>query len=420
MASKYTKINRSISEFKNFLDYYYQEYEALYKNMNPREGWKIPYLENELYGIVENLHGNLYEGIYPKLTSDSPATDSEIISAFQGIYDYLELAEKLVFDKVFEGYGDSPIGLAETLIFDLFSKAKEKLSEVLKLAKADLATEQVQEDNTSDVVGIIVATQTELEAVRQLLDSNGIDEGFDKYDSNIYYSGSFIYNDKSVRVIVTKTHHQGLAAASNSSTKLLVKYRPKYVFMIGHQAGNFNLERTHKLGHILISEECVDYQQVEVIQRKGDEEIIEEKDRKISIAIDSWLKSKIESFCRNQTILNSIKDTYSDSSIFPDELKAYIGKTVSGNALMRSATRFNDIVQKNPGLIGLDMETFGFYYACKNTFTEYHPKFASIKSISDYGEHLFKYSEECKAPIVRQNYACYTSANFLYHLIETL
>ncbi|MFT3796531.1 hypothetical protein [Flavobacterium sp.] len=416
MASSNTKIRRSITEFKNFLDYYQTDYDSLYRSIKPGEGWKIPYFENELYVLVENMHGQLYEGIYPKLTESHPATDTEIISSFRGSFDYLELAEKLLINPLFEAHKDSIIGLAETLIYDLFLKAKEKLSEVIELATKDLDAEKPEPLTFGDKFGIIVATQTEFDAVINLLKEKK-DEGYDPQDSNVYYSGYFEKDDKRIPIVVTKTHHQGLPAASTTTTKLILKYRPKFIFMIGHQAGNPALQRTHKLGHILICDECVDYQQTEIIQRKGDEEVIEEKDRKISILIDSWLKTRLNLFSQIQVTLNDIKSKHANNAAFPDELKAYSGKTVSGSALLRSATRFEEIAQKNPGLIGLDMETYGFYYACTNTLTENQPKFASIKSISDYAEHVPNYSPECKAPIVRQEYACHTSANFLHEFL---
>ena len=43
--------------------------------------------------------------------------------------------------------------------------------------------------------------------------------------------------------------------------------------------------------------------------------------------------------------------------------------------------------------------------------------FASVKSISDYGEQGANYDDLIKSPLTRQDYACYTSANFIYEFI---
>ena len=422
MASKHTRIKRSIEELKNFLEYYADEYRDAYKNIRPGQGWGIENFADEIYDLLNNIYGNLYDGLYQKLIEESPATDEEILNQIKSILVYFE-ESKTLFEKIEKKSDEKVLSLVESLVLDLVSKATYKLKEVIMLAEDDMKNFRT---TTSDLkfekkeqdllIGIITATLNEHNSVMSLL-KNHVISPFDEKDSNTYYEGFFEKENKRIKVVLTKTHHQGIPAASTTTTKLILKYNPKVIFMVGHQAGNKNLKDTHKLGHILIGEESVDYQQNEIIQKKGDNIVIEERDRKRSININSWLKSQLELFSQNQNILDAIKQGYSNKTKFVDQLKAYVGKIVSGSALLRSTSRFDEIISQNPGLIGLDMETHGVYYACQNTLTQLEPMFVSIKSISDFGEQGVNYEDALKLPSVRQEYACYTSANFIWHFI---
>jgi hypothetical protein len=41
MATKHTRIKRTIDEFKNFLEYYSDEYREAYLDISPSHGWRI-------------------------------------------------------------------------------------------------------------------------------------------------------------------------------------------------------------------------------------------------------------------------------------------------------------------------------------------------------------------------------------------
>lgn len=424
MASKYTRIIRAVDEFKNFLEYYAEDYFEAYRNIRPGQGWAIKYYPDRLFDLLNNLYHNLYEGIHPTLLDGNPSTDEEILDRFKSNLRMLENDVKL-FDRIIEKSEEKVLGFAEGAIYDLVDKAIHKLKEVITLAENDLNDFKTASSNLNSneqkqdfIIGIITATISEHNAVLELMAEKKI-SSYDANDSNSYYEGNFKKDDKSIKIVLAKTHHQGLPAAAITTTKLILKYKPAVIFMVGHQAGNKNLKSTHKLGHILIGEESVDYQQNEIIQKKGEDVIIEEKDRKRSINIAPWLKTQLELFSQKQSVLNSIKAKYKDNHKFSDDLKSYVGKIVSGSALLRSTDRFDEIISQNPGIIGLDMETHGFYYGCENTLTINPPMFASIKSISDFGEQGAAYEKATKLPSVRQEYACFTSANFIYEFIMT-
>src|SRR5690554_2724086 len=101
MASKHTRIPRAINEFKTFLEYYHDEYRDALKHIRPSEGWNIEYYRNEIYQLPIEMHSNLYEGIYPKLTPDNPVADEEILLSFKGCLGHFQNLNS-VFDKILD------------------------------------------------------------------------------------------------------------------------------------------------------------------------------------------------------------------------------------------------------------------------------------------------------------------------------
>lgn len=410
MASKHTKIQRTITEFKYFLDYYEDEYKDAFINIRPDKGLELRNVSDKVFDLINKLYNNLYDNIYPKLLVGNPATDEELLIIFNGTLMSLEN-----FIVQFQQVPDKDVlSLWESIVYQLADKAIYKLREVIQLANDDLKSFTIAKKDT--IIGIVTATLDEHKAVKQMI-SDGVIVPKDGSDSNIYYEGFFEKSGKKIRVVLTSTHHQGMAASSNTTTKLLLKFVPSMLFMIGHQAGNKNRKDLLKLGDIVVGDESVDYHQSEVIQKNGNTPSIVEKDKKISVHINSGLKAELMEFGHDFSLLSSIKEGYKDRSIFKHELKVHVGKIVSGGILLRSNDRFEEIIKENSGLFGLDMETYGFYYACQNSFIDNIPKFASIKSISDYGEHNTVYDKEVASKSVRQEYACYTSARFVFEFV---
>jgi len=88
------------------------------------------------------------------------------------------------------------------------------------------------------------------------------------------------------------------------------------------------------------------------------------------------------------------------------------GPMASGSAVIADIDKIQDIRIVNRKLIGIDMETFGVYYGCKSFESVHQTKFLSVESISDF-------ADKRKNDHFR-NYAGYTSARFIYALIEKL
>ncbi|MDO8316005.1 MAG: hypothetical protein Q7T12_00585 [Flavobacterium sp.] len=427
MASKHTKIPRAVNEFKLFLDYNSDSYFDASKNIKPSEGWNIPYHSSEIYDIVGNLEGNLYEGIYPKLSKENPAADEEIINAFKGALTLFE-SHNWVFEAIIkkkkEKEGEGYLGLAEGIVHELLYKAILKLKEVLQLAEEDILRDKtkrskVVKKTTEDTICIITATTEEFKTLQSKI-SNATPLPTDNDDSQIYQRGTINgKNGVKINVIFTQLHFQGIASASNTTTKMILAFKPKLVVMVGHAAGNKNLKRDLFIGDILICKEAIDYDSVILIDRgDANEPTIEVKEKPNPFKADSTLIQSLKNYALVTQNLQQIKRTSRHQDKMTHDLKFKDGKLISGDALVRSATWFQRVTRDNHEAIGLDMETFGVYYSAENTLKENKPLFVSIKSVSDFGENSNILPEAIRDQKIRVEYAIDTSINFFLNYAE--
>lgn len=425
MASKHTKIPRAVAEFKRFLDYNHSAYYEASKHIDSHGGWRIPYYSSEIFRLVANLEGNLYEGLYPKLTEENPAPDEEIMQTFRALLNQFT-QDSQVFEKIIakkkENGEDVYLTDAEGITHELVHKAIYKLKEVIQLAEEDLISSRTEpnqaevQGSTNDqqyLIGIVTATTAEFQAVKSKLTGSTQLPTFQD-DSQIYHDGVIAGNGKRISIILTQCHHQGTAAASTTTTKLILRYKPKLVVMLGHAAGNKKLLKTLNLGDLLICSEAVDYDQVTVIQSKGAKQKIKEKDRKVSVPADSTLISLLDQFASSGAMLSAIKQRFNGCNLFAHTLSYKVGKIISGDALVRSEKWFEKIIQDNTGAIGLDMETYGVYYSSLHTLFKNKPLFISIKSVSDFGSNNSRYPQGLESPEVRVPYAIHTSVEFFF------
>ncbi|HEY4325135.1 MAG TPA: hypothetical protein VGN20_14155 [Mucilaginibacter sp.] len=414
MASKYSRIKRATSYLKDFLNTNQDEYRDAAANLTLGQGWAAFLFDEEIYSLMANLEGSLYEELYPKLFEDNQAPDTEILDNISQLITRLEASLSL-FKKVADaeelGVLNTSAGIVQTLVFRVLYQLKE----TLELAEEDkrLGTMVPQTTVSSSCqIAIITATQEEFDAVRQLMTNFQKLPGGDN-DAINYYGGSFEDGTKSLSVILARGLHQGIAPAATVAGKLIWKFLPEYIVMLGHAAGSRKSTHKPNLGDIMIASSSVNYHQVVYKTRPGEDGQPElyESDRKMEIPADpSWVRN-IEEFARQTNVLPEIQSAYAHGNLF-EPLRALPGKLITGDALMRADEHFDKLIEDNAGSVGLDMETYGVYYAAEHTVFLKKPLFISLKSVSDYGGKGKEITKEQKP--LKTDYAAYTSAAFFY------
>lgn len=221
-------------------------------------------------------------------------------------------------------------------------------------------------------------------------------------DPLLYFKGKIsTLNGNEYKIIACAINRMGMQASSCVSTKLIEKFNIKQLFMTGICAGI--KERGINYGDIIISESITDYGSGKMVETEADDLIL--KPEPHQIPTEQHLISKLNSFLREEDKILQIQTKY--KGIKPTTLlTAKIGPTTSGSYVVSSEALVNSITSQNRKLLAIDMEGYGMYLAC-HFFNKTKP--LMIKSVCDFGD---KHKGDDY-----QNYASYTSANFLYSFI---
>ncbi|MBX7047307.1 MAG: hypothetical protein K1X86_15865 [Ignavibacteria bacterium] len=132
------------------------------------------------------------------------------------------------------------------------------------------------------------------------------------------------------------------------------------------------------------------------------------------IEIDATMVHLINELKSDKKMLEKVENNFTESTTDKKSntsLKVFLGPLASGSAVLADKKKLDKLRVNYRKLIGIDMETFGVYYAVKNYCSNNRIKVISIKSISDF-------ADQRKSDKYRK-YAAYTSASFIYNFIQT-
>jgi len=134
MASTLTKMERSVTEFKKFLEENNNEYYQAYDILPGRDP-----IEGQICWQFRNITDNLYEvgGLEGMLADNSTATDGEILFLFNGILVELEKLSPLL-KETFKKSGENPFYSNAITIQNLAAKTRSKLKEVIAAGEKDM------------------------------------------------------------------------------------------------------------------------------------------------------------------------------------------------------------------------------------------------------------------------------------------
>lgn len=256
-------------------------------------------------------------------------------------------------------------------------------------------------------VAIITASLDEFDSIKGLL--SDCSEIKTTNDNHMFYSGNLIGHSGLLRVVLPVPIAMGIEASVSVTTKALTYFNPKYVFMVGICAGN---KKVTKIGDIIIAEKALNYNQIVEVEKKDASTV--KKFMQNADSINTKLKTKLKLFSRSKMI-KEIRESYDDKEILTSDLSCIVGLMVTGSSLMRSESKIADINESYLNVLGLDMETYGFYFTSCNTFDNKQPYFVSIKSVSDFGDN----TNHKLSAMQRKKYALHTSSQALLKFIET-
>lgn len=220
-----------------------------------------------------------------------------------------------------------------------------------------------------------------------------------KNDPTIYFKGLIVDGSKSKSVVLA-------AAAAVLTAKLINNFRPQYISMVGIAAGKRGQKN---YGDIIIPTEVWDYGSGKIVSvddsKEGEtEDFLFQPDPKY-LDLDVEIKEIINKDYSKQ--LSEIKRTWPSDK--PEtSLSLVVGPMACGSVVVQNDEIIKRFIDPyNRKLKGLDMESYGVFYAVENFFTP-KPKVIVCKSVCDFGDKDKNDSY--------QAYSAYTSAAFLKYL----
>ncbi len=247
-----------------------------------------------------------------------------------------------------------------------------------------------------DIAIVTAMNSIELEAVKNL---HGSWERYDiAVDNTHYFVGCFESSKKTLKVVTASASQMGMTAVSVLSTKIISHFCPRYLIMSGIAAG---ISGKVNLGDILIADPSWDYG-VGKIVREGEHAVFMPDPQQLRL--DPDIRAKIELFNTESSTLEKIRHDWPGNK--PDtSLCVHIGPVGSGATVLANQQIAESIKYQSRNLIGIDMETYGIFYAATHALKP-RPNALSIKSVSDFAD-----SDKNDA---YQKYAAYTSSRYLY------
>jgi nucleoside phosphorylase len=339
-----------------------------------------------IWGETENIDAgiNFVKDITTNLTIDKP----KYIICLTRNSDSLSQLDMQLFSGIIE-FEDNSDDWSDKILLRLQTYEKLCLNQRFNNKKYDLA--------------ILTALHNpELAALKNISDEwNQIEQ---QGTNSIYYEGKFVYDNKTIKYVACNQIEMGMAAAAYHTNEIISFFNPKVIFMSGIAAG---MKDKVSFGDVVIADPSYDYGLGKIIATDEKTEFLPDPRQ---IRVNSIVTGAVTSLKNDTELLTKIRADYTASK--PNTvLTIHQGHMASGAAVIANEDEFHRIEKYCRKLISIDMETYGVYFSAHNHHLK--PIFASIKSISDFGD-------EQKDSAKYREYASYTSARIAKELAAIL
>lgn len=258
-------------------------------------------------------------------------------------------------------------------------------------------------------VAIINAMQLpENNQLKKVLSDNWECINVDGDDSTTYYTTSLRTSSGiDIQVVTAFQHQMASIATSMLTTKVIYNFQPRYLFMTGIAAA----VKEEKIGYgdVLVATEVWNAANGKLKEGENGEHLFVPDYRHEQL--DSDFENIIEQISLNKDLLHRIFEEYPSDAGKPNTvLSVHKGPMASVPAVIAYKDVIDEMERHDRKLLGIEMESYGLFYAAHNSIKPRPQYVASLKSVSDYAT-----KEKCDK---YQEYASYTSAAVLKYIIE--
>jgi len=260
----------------------------------------------------------------------------------------------------------------------MYEEGSEKwvgqLQQKLKQIKSSLSVRNTTKNYDSEICVIAALSKPELSALLNVKSWNWSDYEIANDPTN-YYKGS-LKDGKDIYAAASP--RMGLPAAAVLAHKMINRFRPKYLVMIGIAAG---IENKINIGDVIVADPGWDYGSGKITIDDDGVSVFEPSPHQI--ALDPIVKKQFERIEKDHIALSTV---YAECPTHkPDtHLKVHIGPFASGASVIADPAVTVKLKEQHRKIIGFDMESYGVMTAA-NDCDEPKPKVIIIKSVCDFG-----------------------------------
>ncbi len=254
--------------------------------------------------------------------------------------------------------------------------------------------------NSFDVAIICALVAPELEKVKSIgqwqpLPSN-------PQDPSIYFHTEYkTKQGRTLRVIAAAPTQMGMAASAVLTTKMIWRFRPKLVVMVGIAAGAKNDKQN--FGDVLAPNQTFNYNEGKLELHKGKLNLAPDPN---PLRISDRLLGQLQHWAAKRADFDTISNKWPLNSQ-RTRIEIHVGPLGSGAAVVDATEPVQQVVEHWRKLIGIEMEAHGVHLACKSSVTP-SPEFLCFKSICDFASDKQDHW---------QDYAAYTAAEVCHRFI---
>jgi nucleoside phosphorylase len=253
-----------------------------------------------------------------------------------------------------------------------------------------------------DVAIICALRNPELEHVTRTGKDGWQDLPSSSDDPNSYSSTTYVTErGKRLRVIAGSPTQMGMPASAILTTKMILRFKPKIVVMVGIAAGAKSGEQ--HFGDVLAPDCTFDYGSGKV---RLDDSVIRFAPDPNPVNISARLRDRLKAWSSARTQLDEI---YRDWPARKPRwvLNLHVGTLASGSAVVDARAPVEEIASHWRKLMGIEMEAYGVHLAC-HMAVEPSPMFLCMKSICDFAD---------KKDDSWQEYAAYTASQLCHRFL---
>lgn len=247
----------------------------------------------------------------------------------------------------------------------------------------------------SAYVALIVATQTEEDAVRNMYSWETVTFSD---DAQTYYTASVEKDDHLCKIVYARQEEMGMTAAGTLTMKLIEHFRPRFVIMVGIAAGIAPTDVAEQIyGDVVVADMIWNYTSGKFVS----------PDRTDIRFGNVGFISRPAVVKTDGALLEYVRKAAASPE---NQCHVHIGSMATGSAVVANREIVNKQIHTMYGkTIGLDMEAYGVVYAAQHA-TAPRPEALVIKSVCDYANN--EKSDQY------QKFAAYTSCEFARLLLE--